>query len=393
MRNRKRSNNGMNRKLESVSAVAIETLEHRVLLHGGVGGLGMGGGGMGAGGFGHGLTSIEFSQAPTAVQTGLDKLATTDGLTPPNSTSTQTVFLGNQNGVETYTIDVNGVGTESVLTVDENGNPVTAPTNGTTTYGAIPAAVATEASAIAAALSLTVPASTANVQVTTPSGGVSVYTYRLTASSSSTSSHVHGRTVSIDANGNPVGNQTLPFSVMPTTIQTALNTNRPSGATALATTSTQNVNVRTNNGVTTYSTTFTTTGTSTTVTVDESGALAKLPSHSTTTFSALSTVVQNAISTLATDNGVTATIAGTTTVQAYDEANGTTIYSITVKGSKIGFSGNSYTYNLTISVDQNGNPTTLPSGGGNDGEFGSSFGGFGGDSFFSGFGFFGRRHG
>jgi endoglucanase Acf2 len=103
--------------------------------------------------------------------------------------------------------------------------------------------------------------------------------------------------------------------------------------------------------------------------------------------------VQNAISTLATDNGVTAAIAGTTTVQVYDEANGTTIYSVNVSGSKTGSSGNTFMFNLTISVDQNGNPTTVPSddnsfGGG---FFGSLFGGFQGDSAFGGFGFFGRR--
>jgi hypothetical protein len=378
------------------SAFTIESLENRMLFHGGFGfggGGGHEGGGFGDGGFGQNLNTIEFSQAPTAVQTGLEHLATTDGLTPPTSTSTQTVFLGNRNGVETFTIDLTGTGTQSALTVDQNGNPVTAPTNGTTTYGTLPVAVTTEASAIATALSLSVPASTANVQVSTPAGGTSVYTIHLTSSSSSTSTSAFarfgGRTVTIDANGNPVGNQSLPFSVIPAAIQTALNNNRPSGATALAATSTQNVSIRTNSGVLTYSTTFTTTGTSTTVTVNASGALASLPSHSTTTFSALSTVVQNAINALAADNGVTGTIAGTTSVRVYNEANGTTIYSINVNGSKTGFGGGTFTYNLTISVDENGNPTTLPANSGN--EFGSSFAGFGGNSFFNGGGFFGRR--
>ncbi len=123
--------------------------------------------------------------------------------------------------------------------------------------------------------------------------------------------------------------------------------------------------------------------------VNTAGALAKLPTHTTTTFSALPTTVQTAINTLAADNGATGTIAGGTTVQVYDEANGATIYSVNVNGSKVGLSGNSFTFNLTISVDQNGNPTTLP----NEGAavFGGSFGGFAGD-FFGGFGFFGRRH-
>jgi hypothetical protein len=230
-----------------------------------------------------------------------------------------------------------------------------------------------------------VPASTANVRVVTPAGGTAVYYIHLTATTG------HGRSTAIDANGNPVGNQNLPFVAIPATIQTALNTNMPTGATALATTSTQNVSVRTNSGITTYSTPYTVSSATTVVTVNAAGALAKLPSHTTTTFSALSSTVQTAIQTLATDNGVTATIAGTATVDAYDEANGTTIYSISVSGSKTGSSGNTYTFNLTIAVDQDGNPTTLPSGGDGGGDFGSFFGGFQGDSAFGGFGFFGRR--
>jgi hypothetical protein len=400
MFNRKRDSRSSQHKNRPSIGVAIQSLENRVLLHHGFGGFGgfgggFGGGGSDGGGFGGGsLTSIEFSQAPTAVQTGLDKLATADGLTPPATTSTQTVFLGNRNGVETYSIDISGTGTESVLTVDQDGNPVTAPTNGTTTYGAVPAAVSTEASTIATALSLTVPASTADVSVTTPSVGTSVYTIHFTSSSTSTTTHTHGRTVQINADGDPVGNGSLPFSAIPTAIQTALNTNRPSAATALATTSTQAVHYADVDGVQTYSTTFTTSGTSTTVTVNASGDLAKLPTHTTTTFSALSTTVQNAISTLATDNGVTTAIASTAKVYVYTEANGTIIYSVTVSGSKTGSSGTTYTFDLTISVDENGNPTTLPSdnGDGGGGYFGSSFGGFQGDSVDGGFGFFGRRH-
>jgi len=374
----------------------IEPLEDRRLLsHGGFGfgGFGFGGGGFGfgGGGFGRGLNSIEFSQAPALVQTGLDKLATADNLTPPASTSTQTVYLGNQNGIETYTIDITGTGTQTALTVDQNGDPVTAPTNGTTTYMAVPTAVSAEASAIATALGLTVPAATASVRVTTPSG-TSVYTIDLVASSTSTSSHPHGRVVQINAAGDPVGSENLPFSALPTTLQMALNNSAPKNATPLAAASTQTVKIRTSSGVTTYSTSFTVSGTTTTVTVNTAGTLISLPSHSTTTFAMLLPAVQNAINALAADNGATPLAStSTATVQVYDEANGTTIYSVTVNGSKIGLSGKSFTYNLTISVDSEGNPTTLPSGGGG-GFFGNRFGGFGGSSFFGGFGFFGRRH-
>ncbi len=376
--------------------ITVECLEHRVLFHHGLGGggfgfggFGFGGGGFGRGGFGHGLNSVEFSQAPAAVQTGLDNLATQDGLTPPALTSTQTVLLGNRNGIETYSINLSGTGTTSVLTVDQNGHAVTAPANSTTTEGTLPSAVATEASAIATALNLTVPTSTANIHVSTPAGGTAVYTLHFTPATSSTTSRFGGRTFTIDANGNPVGNENLPFSVVPTTIQTALNTARPSGADALATTSTQNVSIRTNDGVLTYSTTFTTSGTSTTVTVNAAGTLTKLPSHTTTTFSALTSTVQDAINTLAADNGVTTPIAGTQSVQVYDEANGTTVYSVNVSASKTGSSGKSFTFNMTISVDQDGNPTTPPDDGGD--LFGTSFGGFQGFPFFDGAGFFGRR--
>ncbi len=82
---------------------------------------------------------------------------------------------------------------------------------------------------------------------------------------------------------------------------------------------------------------------------------------------------------------MTAAIADTAAVQVYDEANGTTIYSVNVSASKTGSGGGSYTYNLTISVDENGNPTTVPGG-----RFGDSFGGFGGGGY-GDFGFFGRR--
>lgn len=207
-----------------ISAV-IEPLEDRRLLShgwfgfsfGGFGGFGFGDFGGGDHGFGRGLTSIEFSQAPAAVQTGLDNLASTDKLAAP--TSNQTVFLGNQNGVETYTIDITGTGTQSALTVDQDGNPVTAPTNGTATYGTVPVAVSTEAAAIASALSLTVPASSATVSVKTPNGGTSVYSIDLTATTTTATRHVHGRMVEIDANGNPVGNVNLPFSAIPGSLQ------------------------------------------------------------------------------------------------------------------------------------------------------------------------------
>lgn len=372
----------------------FEPLEDRRLLsasfhESGGRGFGFGGSpgvGVGLGNHGQGLNSIQFSQAPSAVQTGLTNLAATDHVTAP--TATTAVYLGNSRGVETYTIDISGMGTTTRLTVDQSGNPVTAPTNGSTTFGAVPSAVATELNAIATALSLTAPASTDTVRVSTPAGGVATYTIRLVNSSASTARHSYGVTVTVDANGNPVGNQNLPFAALPTAIQSGLNSNRPSGATALDSTSTQSVRVRTANGVSTYSTTFTTSGTSTTVTVNAAGQLAKLPSRTTAQFQTIPAAAKTELQTLANANGVTGVISPTQTVNVYDEANGTTIYSVTLGSSRTGSSGQSYTVNLTISVDQAGNPTIPPQGDG--GDFGGSFGGFSGSGF-GGFGFFGRR--
>lgn len=360
---------------------AIEPLESRRLLSGS---FHHGGFGIGFGGHGHSANTIQFSQAPAAVQTGLDNLAATDKVTAP--TATQSVFLGNSQGVETYTVDITGTGTNTRLTVDQNGNPVTAPTNSTTTFGAITnAAVTKEINAIATVLSLTAPTASTTVKVST-ANGVSTYTVRL-SKSGSTSGRNRGTTISVDSNGNPVGDENLPFSVIPTAVQNGLNNNRPSGAAALAATSTQTVNVDTANGMTTYSTTFTASGTQTTVTVNANGQPTKLPSKSTTRFQNIPLAAQKELQTLAAADGVSGTISATQTVNVFDEGNGTTVYSVSLSASKTTSGGQTLTFNVTISVDQNGNPTVPPTEGGEVGnQFGESEGGPPGE-----FGSFGRR--
>ena len=381
----------------------LEPLEGRRLLSGSFG-------------HGHGTSTIQFDQASTAVQAGLDALATADNLTAPASTSTQTVYLRNANGVESYTIDITGTGTVTALTVDQNGNPVTAPTKSTTTFGAITSTTVTaEITAIATALSLTAPTSTTSVSVSTAANNVATYTVRLASSTTTTTGrHARSTTISVDSNGDPVGNQSIPFSVLPTAIQGFLNAHVPTGSTALATTSTQTVTVRTLNGVTSYSVTFTGTGTTTTISVNSTGTLVTLPSTSSVDFDTLPTAAQTELQTLATADGVTTTIASTQTVSAYNEGNGTTIYTVTLSGSGTDSSGNATTTSVTISVDENGNPTVLPNdagGGGGSGGCGNmggsgfagsgttdsggsdlastAFGGFGGFSF-SSFGHRGR---
>jgi hypothetical protein len=326
------------------------------------------------------LNTIEFSQAPTAVQTGLDTLATGENLTDP--TATQTVKLDNVDGVETYSVTIDGTGSVTTLTVDENGNPVTKPTLSTTTYGTLSgtgtgsdSAAATEISSIATALDLNAPTTATTVQVTTYSDGITTYSVKL----SSASGHRHfGKTqVSVDGSGNPVGNQNLPFDVIPATIQTALNSNAPTGATDIATTSTQNVSVATADGVTTYSVNFDVSGTNTAVTVNSSGELTSLPSYSTTEFSDIPSAAQTELQTLANDYGVTGTISATQKIEVYTESDGTAIYAAKLSASGSNSHGNSFMYAITIAVDEDGNPTTLP--GGNNGRGGGGGGGGGCD--------------
>ncbi|HZZ43274.1 MAG TPA: hypothetical protein VFE58_10075 [Tepidisphaeraceae bacterium] len=360
----------------------LEILEGRQLMSASLGGFhggGPGPEGFGPGGQGHQLSPIEFSQLPAAVQTGLDMLATNDGLADPAATAA--VTLGNVNGIETYSVTINGTGTVARLTVDASGAAVTAPTVATSTWDALSgtstgsnATAASEITSIATALGLTAPTSTTSVKVTTASDGTTTYSVTLDSSSTTGRYGSRGTTITVDSSGNPVGNQVLPFSVIPTTIQTALNANVPSGATALTTDSTQSVRVQTVDGVALYSTTFNTSGTQTTVTVNAAGTLTSLPSTSSTTYGDLSSTVQAELQTLATAGGSTETLASDQAVTVLNEANGTTIYSLSVD---VAVGSSTMTRSLTVSVDANGNPTVTPVGaaGGDDRGFGGGGGG------------------
>lgn len=325
------------------SHFSLESLEGRRLLHGGGGA--------------QVLSTIEFDQAPADIQAGLTALASADSLAAP--TATQTLYLGNSNGVETYSLKYTADGTVTKITVDDDGNAVTAPTKTTTTFGEITDTDVTDRiSALATALGATAPASADSVTVVTPSGGTAVYTIKLTSTTDS------GRTkryvVSVDANGNPVGNGAIPFSAVPTIVQNALNANKPSGATAIDSASTQKVSVRTANGITTYSVKFSATGTTTVVTVNAAGELTNLPSTTTTTFSTIPIATQTELQELATAKGVSTAIASDATVRAYDQANGTVIYAITLVPDS---SSGTRTRKVTLAVDQEGDPTVLPTGG------------------------------
>ena len=332
--------------------------------------------------------TVTFAQVPTAVQNGLKTLATTDGVTAP--TSTTTVYLANRGGIESYSIVLTSSGTTTRLTVDQTGAAVTAPTQSTTTWAILSgtgtgsaAAAAAEISAIASALGLTAPTATTVVNVSTPTSGPAVYSVQLSSSTTSTTTSTtadddwhgdNGNIISVDAAGNPVGRQDLPFSVLPTAIQTGINAHRPTGATALPTDSTQIVHVLTANGITFYTTTFSTTGTTTDVTVNSLGTTATLPNVTTVEFQTLPTAAQSELQTLATANGVSATISTTQSVSVYDEGNGTKVYSVSLTATS---STSSQTFTVTVAVDQAGNPTVPPGDGGAGGCGGGGGGGEG----------------
>src|SRR5262245_50539972 len=119
MENSMRAKRDMQREEINIGALfSLETLENRQLLSGGHHGH------FGANSV---VNTIEFNDAPAAVQAGLDALATADGLDAPAADSTQTVFLGNSRGIETFTLDITSDGTDTKLTVDQNGDAVTTP--------------------------------------------------------------------------------------------------------------------------------------------------------------------------------------------------------------------------------------------------------------------------
>jgi hypothetical protein len=165
----------------------------------------------------------------------------------------------------------------------------------------------------------------------------------------------------------------LPLSTLSTAIQNGLAANVPAGAGALA--STYLVNIRTENGVTFYSATYKTTGVQTTVTVNSAGVLTSLPSVSKVLFSTLPQAAKDELQGLATAAGVTGDIAADQPVVAYDEANGTTIYSVKLSVTTTDRDGNTFSRPITLSVDQSGNPTVPPNGGEGGGRPGGPGGG------------------
>lgn len=303
--------------------------------------------------------SITFSLAPIAVKNGLDALAVVDHVSAP--AANQPVFLGNANGIETYTFDIKSASSDTKLTVDPMGHVVVPPKHTTATFGAINnAAVTNEIKAIASALKLTAPTASTSVDVTMPPNRPAIYAITLSPANAnaSTNAKPKGVEICVDANGLPVGAPPLPLSVLPAVIRNALVANTPTGAPALP--ANAPIDVQTIDGVPLYTAHFNGKNGKTTVTVDAHGKLTSLPSSMTVAFSTLPTAAKTELQALANASGFAGAIPATTKVQKFMEANGNVVFSIKLSVTKTDSAGKSHTQQITLSVDGNGNPTVPP---------------------------------
>ena len=372
-----------------VPAVTVEPLEDRRLLSasrfsGSVSAVG-----------GHSATPIEFSQAPAAVQSGLTSLGLDrpsgpadrdpDGLPPKRQRPGNLQHRHHRHRHQQRADRQAGrhAGDRRRPRAPPRSAPSAAPATGSN------AAAANEITAIATALNLTAPTATTSIKVSTASTGVSTYTVRLSPASTTTTTttttttpplHFRTVTISVDSNGNPVGNQSIPFSAIPTSIQTALNKTKPSGATALAATATQTrprphaerrhhlfAHLHRHRHADHRD--------------RQRRRRADQPAqqqhhHLQPTCRPATPRRPPSYRPWPPPTASPTAIATGQTVNVYDEGNGTTIYSVTVGVTQTTDSGFTYTRDVTVSVDQAGNPTTLPQDGGGRGGFGG-FGGFG----------------
>lgn len=346
-------------RLSLVPDQTMESLEPRLVF--------AAGGSGGAAGTNQIVTTIQFDLAPAAVQAGLGALAISSGLRAPSSTSNQLIRLGNSAGLETFTLDIKGSGGKIKLTVDKEGQRVTPPVKSTMTWAALNSSQPAAASQIARIVSemrLSSPRSGANVQVSTDHTGQSTFTMTLKplssgGRSSSSASTRESLTISVNQAGNPVGEASLPFSVFSDAIQIGINALAPAGQ-ALFSNSTQLVSVRTLYGSTSYSTIFTSPGRMTKVTVNAAGAPTTLPSKSTDLFFNASFGAQLGMAALANALGYVGDISATAPIGVFHEGQGQSVYTMTLPVSTTLPNGRAVNYFITISVDQDGNPTVMP---------------------------------
>lgn len=302
--------------------------------------------------------TVPFSALSADVQAGLASLATHAGLTAPASDSTTPVALGNPEGVPTYTLSLRGAGVKARFTVDVHGDAWSPPTVTSTTWADLAgpsgdAEASAEILVVASALGLNTPADGARVRVVTDQAGDSVYSIMLLGTPAGR--RTPRLVLSVDGDGNPVGEANLPFSVFSSAIQDGLNALAPSGSTPLDASSTQTVRVRTRFGQTTYATNFTSAGVVSTSLVDVGGAAAALPSISTSTFGALSGAAQAGLQSLAGVLGFVGSIDPAASVRVLDQANGQFRYSVALPFTRTLGSGKTVTYRLLLTVDDLGN--------------------------------------
>ncbi len=314
------------------------------------------------------VSTIQFDLAPAAVREGLGALALSSGFRDPATNANQFIRLGNYSGLETFTLDIRGAGSKLSLTVDKNGQRFTPPVKSTTTWSALntsqPAAAA-QISRMILEMRLSPLRSGSSIQVSTDHLGQSTYTVSLKSLSTTTGrsrgaqSSSESITVSVNQAGNPVGEAMLPFSVFSDAIQIGINALAPAGQ-ALFSNSTQLVRVRTLYSATSYTTSFTSPGRVTTVTVNAAGAPTTLPSKSGDVFFNASFNAQLGLSALASALGYVGDISATTPIYVFNEGQGQSVYTVKLPINKTMPNGRSVNYFITISVDQDGNPTVMP---------------------------------
>ena len=199
----------------------------------------------------------------------------------------------------------------------------------------------------------------ATVTIQKLSSKVTLYSVNVTDNSAILGfSFPHAHRITVDQNGLAAGDQTVLFSqlqVGPSNdqgIASALQNLAPSGVTIGGT---EDVRVRTFNGVTTYAVTVDSgTGTSTTITVDSSGVgvTPSTPSATTTTFGAAPGAVQAGLNAIA-PSGTTIDSSQTVYVLTL---GGISYYSLNLS-TDVSIWGFGRSWGERITVDQNGLPS------------------------------------
>ena len=310
------------------------------------------------------LTFGQLSSGPSndkAIATGLQ------GLAPGGVTiaSTQPVLVRTgRGGTTTYSVSLNNSnGTVTKITVDSTGAVVSGGTHGlgasanTELFSAATSAVQNGLKAIAPTGLTIDPSATVTIQKL--SSKVTLYSVNVTESTTIMGfTFPHGEKITVDQNGLPAGEETVLFSQLqagPSNdqgIASGLQNLAPSGVTIDGT---ADVRVRTFNGVTNYSVTVNSgAGTSTTITVDSSGAAVtpSTPSATTTTFGAAPSAVQAGLNAIA-PSGTTIDASQTVYVLTL---GGISYYSLnlSMEASIWGFGR---MWDERITVDQNGLPS------------------------------------